>query len=163
MTHHRMAADAGVAATLLLLGVTYGAEALREGIGSMADTGPGFFPVLVAAILTVSSTAVLVREVRGAPTPPKLLADEDDESFQGDVDWWRIGGVLTVALVVPLAAGTLGFVITLSAALIAISKIMGLPGWRAPVLLGVSFGAATWLIFVHWLFVPLPAGSLGLA
>ncbi|TXL60722.1 tripartite tricarboxylate transporter TctB family protein [Aeromicrobium terrae] len=149
------------AGALLVVGVAYGVGALNEGFGSVHDTGAGFFPFLVAVILVPAAAFVLVQELRGTAT--SAPADEDEEDFQGEVHWPRIGGVLVASAVVPAVGDDVGLVTTLSVAMIVIAKIMGLKGWWAPVALGVAFGVATWLIFVQWLYVPLPAGRLGLA
>ena len=143
-----------VPVVLLVLGVAYGVLAVGEGIGSLGDTGAGFFPLIVAIVLVAASAVVLVQSRRAPEAEPA----EDD----GDVHWVRIAGVLGAALLVPLLAETVGMVVTLSVALVLIAKVMGVARWVNAVLLGVAFGAATWLIFVYWLFVPLPAGTLGL-
>lgn len=144
-----------VPAVLVALGVAYGVLAVGEGIGTLADTGAGFFPLVVAVVLVAASVAVLVQSRNGTPA-------EEAEEDSGDVHWWRIAGVLGAALIVPLLGETVGMVVTLSVALVLIAKIMGVTRWLNAVILGVGFGAATWLIFVYWLYVPLPAGTLGL-
>ena len=78
------------------------------------------------------------------------------------VPWKRVAGVLLTALAVPLLAETVGFVVTLSAAVAVIARIMGLPGVLRPLVVGVVFGAVASLVFVYWLFVPLPVGVLQL-
>lgn len=154
-------ADAVTAVTVLVLGLIYGLQALREGLGSLADTGAGFFPFAVAVVLVASAVVVVVQERQGSGGV--VAADEDDEEFfDGDVHWWRIVGVLLTSFAVPLIGNTVGLIVTLSVALVLIAKIMGLPGWRNAIILGIGFGAATWLIFAHWLFVPLPSGRFGL-
>ena len=171
----RPVAEVVTASVLLGFGLFYGYRAVEEGVGTPSDTGPGFFPLLVAVVLTGASAVVLVN--RRSDTPADLgraeTSDEqtpsnelpgDDEG--GPVDeatsWRRIAGVLLASLAVPLMADTTGFVVTLSAVVVVIAKIMGMPGLLKPALLGVAFGATAWFVFVYWLFVPLPAGSLGL-
>lgn len=152
-------AETIAAATLLALGLLYGGLALNEGLGTMAETGSGFFPFLVALVLVASSVAVLVRERRRG-AEPESPAGEDE--FAGTVHWWRVVGVVLAALLVPLLGTTVGMIVTLSVSLVLIAKIMGLSRWSSALILGLAFGAATWLIFVYWLFVPLPTGVLGL-
>ena len=171
----RPVAEVVTAGVLLVFGLFYGYRAVHEGVGTPADTGPGFFPLLVAAALTCASAVVLATGRRG--TQPERVGDDasvgqdSHDEFPGDdeggpvdktTSWPRIVGVLLAALAVPLLADTTGFVVTLSGAVIAIAKIMGMPGVLKPVLLGTTFGATAWFVFVYWLFVPLPAGSLGL-
>lgn len=154
--------DVIAAGSLLVLGLLYGALALGEGLGTMADSGAGFFPFVVALVLVAASVTVLVRSRRRTPdgaTPP-----EDDAGGEGDgeVRWWRITGVLAAALLVPAVGDTVGMVVTLAISLVLMAKIMGVSRWSSAVIFGLAFGAATWLIFVRWLSVPLPGGTLGL-
>ena len=154
MTTVRVTREMVAAGALLVLGVLYGVLAVGEGLGSLGDTGAGFFPLVVAVVLVAASAAVLVRS-RTAAVP-------EEEESDGDVHWWRIAGVLGAALLVPAVGETVGMIVTLSVALVLIARIMGVSRWVNALILGVAFGAATWLIFVYWLFVPLPAGTLGL-
>lgn len=160
-------ADPIAAGALLGLGLLYGGLALDEGLGTIAETGAGFFPLLVAVVLVASSAAVLLRERRrrtdsGQPAAEEGEGDGDGDDFAGTVHWWRVIGVVLAALLVPLLGTTLGMIVTLSISLVLIAKIMGLSRWSSALILGVAFGAATWLIFVYWLYVPLPTGTLGL-
>ncbi len=175
-----------VAGSLLVLGLLYGVLALGEGLGTMADSGAGFFPLIVALVLTVTSVVVLLQSRRGTPgdvTAPEAglgaaseggdvatedrgvgaeAAAGDGDGGEGEVRWWRIAGVLAAALLVPAVGDTVGMVVTLSIALVLMAKIMGISRWSRAVIFGLAFGAATWLIFVRWLAVPLPSGTLGL-
>ncbi|GAA1655613.1 hypothetical protein GCM10009733_061360 [Nonomuraea maheshkhaliensis] len=178
-----------VAGSLLALGLLYGALALGEGLGTMADTGAGFFPLIVALVLAVAGAVVLVQSRRRTPGDVALPEAGDvtpaldgrvarpeggdvtspgagDVSVEGggdgEVRWWRIAGVLAAALLVPAVGDTVGMVVTLSISLVLMAKIMGVSRWSSAVLFGLAFGAATWLIFVRWLAVPLPSGTLGL-
>ncbi|WP_375002679.1 tripartite tricarboxylate transporter TctB family protein [Aeromicrobium sp. CTD01-1L150] len=147
---------------LLAVGLVYGAQALQEGLGSVAESGPGAFPFAVAVVLVGASAVVIVQE-RGRSREPVPADEDEDAELDGEVRWGRIAGVLAAALVVPVLGDVVGFVVALSIALGAITKIMGMAGWWRPVVFGVLFGMAVWLVFVHWLYVPLPSGRLGLA
>ncbi len=165
----RLAPGVIPSASLLVLGLLYAALALDEGLGTMADTGAGFFPLVVALVLIASSATVLVQSHRdtahgdsGGDEAEGAGGGAGDGEDDGDVRWWRIAGVLVAALLVPAVGGTAGMIVTLSVSLILIAKVMGVKRWSSAVILGIGFGAATWLIFVHWLLVPLPSGTLGL-
>ncbi len=162
-----------VAGSLLALGLLYGALALGEGLGTMADTGAGFFPLIVALVLAVAGVVVLVQSRRRTPgdvtapgagdvTSPGGGDVSVEDGGDGEVRWWRIAGVLAAALLVPAVGDTVGMVVTLSISLVLMAKIMGVSRWSSAVFFGLAFGAATWLIFVRWLAVPLPSGTLGL-
>ncbi|SFO18978.1 tripartite tricarboxylate transporter TctB family protein [Actinomadura madurae] len=163
----RAASDVIVAGSLLALGVLYGVLAVGEGIGTMADTGAGFFPLVVAVVLVAASGTVLVQSRRGTsgtePAEDDATPEDGDEGGKDDaVRWARVGGVLAAALLVPAVGATVGMTVTLSVSVALAAKIMGLSRWTGAAILGVAFGAATWLVFVRLLYVPLPAGTLGL-
>ncbi|MFI7673182.1 tripartite tricarboxylate transporter TctB family protein [Actinophytocola sp. NPDC049390] len=158
----RVTRDVLAAGTLLVLGLVYGVLSVGEGLGSVGDTGAGFFPFVVALVLVAASAVVLVRSVRGTVASEESAEADDDKADHGDVHWWRIAGVLGAAMLVPAVGETVGMIVTLSVALVLIARVMGVSRWLNALILGVAFGAATWLIFVYWLYVPLPAGTLGL-
>jgi len=182
----RWSTEATTAAVLLSVGAVYAWLAGKEGLGTPGDPGAGFFPLVVAIVLVVASTTVLVQELRpvappddppapaepaepaapaAEPAEPAAPAAEPDQSTElaEPTAWGRVLGVLAAALAVPLVGDTVGFVTTLALAVVVMAKVMGTPGLVRPVLLGAAFGAVTWSVFVYWLFVPLPAGTLGLA
>lgn len=168
---HAWTTEAATAAVLVALGAAYGALATREGIGSLAEPRAGFFPVIVAVVLVASGVVVLVQELRANAAGAAPLtatrdapgAEDDGETGVESVAWARVLGVLAASLAVPLVGDTLGFVTTLSIAVVVMGKVMGMSGLLRPLALGAAFGVVTWLVFVYWLFVPLPAGGLGLA
>ena len=161
------------AAVLLVVGVLYGFQAVREGIGTPSDTGAGFFPLIVAVVLVVASVLLLAQERRSPEADPALLGQDtfdqagDDEGgalgAEEGTSWARVAGVVLAALAVPLLAEVVGFVVMLSVAVAVMAKIAGMRGWLRPCALGVGFGVVAWVVFVYWLFVPLPAGLIGLA
>jgi hypothetical protein len=180
MRFPRVRSQVLAAGTLLVLGLLYGALAVGEGLGTVGDTGAGFFPLVVAVVLVAASVTVLVQSRRETPptdspptdspptdsppadSPPADSPDGDEVDGRDEVHWWRIAGVLGAALLVPAVGETVDMVVTLSISLVLMAKVMGVSRWWRAVVLGIAFGAATWLIFAYWLFVPLPAGTLGL-
>lgn len=170
---HRPDVQATTAAILLVVGVLYGSQAAREGIGTPRDTGAGFFPVIVAIVLVAASALLLAQERRASRADPAIRShgaaldhagDDEGGALEGEPStrWTRVVGVVLASLAVPLLAEVVGFVLMLSACVAVIAKIAGMRGWVRPCALGVGFGVVAWLVFVYWLFVPLPAGVLGL-
>jgi len=163
-SRHHPPAGTVTAGLVLIFGLLYGVQSLREGIGTAADSGAGFFPLLVALVLVASSIVVLAQDLRGGAWQVPSVGVDDDDTLDADETLWpRVTGVLMASLAVPLLAETLGFLTSLSAAMVVIAKVAGMRGWWRPLCLGILFGAVAWFVFVYWLFVPLPAGVLGLA
>lgn len=159
----RASAETVTASTVLVLGLVYGVQAVREGLGTLAESGAGFFPLLVAVVLVGSAAVVVVQERRSPTGVAEPSADDDGGPLgESEVYWPRVAAILATALAVPFAAGVVGFVTTLSLAMAVIAKVMGMRGWWRPAALGLGFGVVTWWVFVYWLVVPLPAGVLGL-
>ncbi|WP_255283266.1 tripartite tricarboxylate transporter TctB family protein [Actinomadura madurae] len=125
----------------------------------------GLLPLVVAVVLVAASGTVLVQSRRGTSRaePAEDDASPEDGAEDDTVHWARVGGVLAAALLVPAVGATVGMTVTLSVSVALAAKIMGLSRWTSAAILGVAFGAATWLVFVRLLYVPLPAGTLGLA
>ena len=160
-THRRPSSETVTAAVLVLVGLGYGLQATREGIGSASDSGPGLFPLAVAVVLVVSGLVVVAQEYR-SETGAAVSVDDDGGALEdAEVHWPRVALVLLASLVVPFVASTVGFVTSLSVAMAVIAKVMGMRGWWRPAALGIGFGVVTWWVFVYWLVVPLPAGVLG--
>lgn len=169
---HRPDVQATTAAILLVVGVLYGSQAAREGIGTPRDTEAGFFPLIVAIVLVTASALLLAQERRASRADPAIQShgaldqagDDEGGALEGErrTRWIRVAGVVLASLAVPLLAEVVGFVVTLSACVAVIAKIAGVRGWMRPCALGVGFGVVAWFVFVYWLFVPLPAGVLGL-
>lgn len=159
----RMSAETVTAGTVLVLGLGYGLQAFREGVGTPAESGAGLFPLLVAVVLVGSAAVVVLQEHRAPSGGTDPSVDDDGGALEAsEVYWPRVATVLVTALAVPFAAGVVGFVTSLSLAMAVIAKVMGMRGWWRPAALGVGFGVVTWWVFVYWLVVPLPAGVLGL-
>ncbi|WP_235736824.1 tripartite tricarboxylate transporter TctB family protein [Nocardioides alcanivorans] len=142
---------------LLASGVAFVIAARKEGIGSMDAPESGFFPLVVGVVLVLASLGSVFEDLRNSATQ---LSDEDEE-FGGSANWSRVIGVVAVAAVVAALASITGFITGISIGLFAMAKVAGVTGWRRPLILAVSFGVVSWLVFVYWLFIPLPVGLFG--
>ncbi len=136
---------------LLLLGLTIVVVSWGYGVGKLARPGPGFYPGMVGAAISIFSFFILLSELR--VKAGKAVLDK--------------AGAKTLALMAAtfclwiVTMPFLGYVVVTLLATFAFCKIMKLEGWRKP--LAVSGGTALflYLLFDYWLYIDLPRGILG--
>ena len=144
--------DLGAAAVLLAFGLFALSQARGLRFGSIVSPGPGFFPLCLAAALTLVSVALVVRAVR-APLAATRPAPSN-----------RVGGRLTVigtlgALVVyALVLERLGFLLATFVLLLFFFKALQRQRWVAALGGSVATSLVAYLVFKVWLGVNLPAG-----
>lgn len=129
------------------------ALAYRLGLGSIGQPGPGFFPLVIAALLGLMSLGLLVKgclPTKTGPRPPR---------FFHRADWGR--PLLTLAALV-------GYGIFFRRAGLIVSTfvflmiLVGGVGRQKPALafiVSAATAGAVYLLFVVLLGVPLPAGT----
>jgi putative tricarboxylic transport membrane protein len=132
---------------LALLAIAYLAAARRYPLDTLVTPGPGVFPLAVGvALLAVAAWMFVGRGRDAAPA-----AAEDGSPRR------RTPLVLSAVLVLYAALlPAVGFAPASFALVVVTARLMGLPGWWRPLALGAGVMAATRLVFVTWLGVPLP-------
>lgn len=113
--------------------------------------GPGFLPFWLGVLLAAASAVVIGRSAAVPGAPP--LADRASATRVAVVTGLTAAAVgLSLAIGLVLATGVF--------MLAALSYLR--PGrLRANLVIGTLTPLVVWLLFVRWLGVPLPAGSLG--
>jgi putative tricarboxylic transport membrane protein len=141
--------DATLGVFLAAIGIVAGAIALTYPLGTPSRMGPGFFPLIISGLLTLTGVAALVR-ARRAGSPPV------------DAVTWRpvfivpvmvvLFGLLIERLGLPLAV----FMLVVGTAAASVKFEIG---WKAAAGAAV-FSAICALVFVKLLGLPIPlAGS----
>jgi putative tricarboxylic transport membrane protein len=107
--------------------------------------GPGFVPLWLGIVLTISAAVVFVRARSSHATPGETLPDRSSAI--------ALAGITTVAAAAVPLIGLIAATAVLTAA----------AAWKLDPRRRIAIGAATlatplfvWLIFVRWLGVPLP-------
>ncbi|RUT34805.1 tripartite tricarboxylate transporter TctB family protein [Arsenicitalea aurantiaca] len=142
-----------IAALLLVL---FGAFIVWQALGLRFYTslgpGPGFFSFWLGASLIVLALIMFVgaRWGRAELPPPGFFADRQGYLGMAGI----VGGLLAASLLLR----PLGFPLTLMAIMFVMLKLVGRTGWTTAVLGALIGGPGVYLLFVHWLRVPLPAG-----
>ena len=131
----------------LLLGL-YALKASHElSLGEMTNPGPGLWPFLVAALITLTSAVLLV------------VDDPTDYERWTRGTAYIVGGLFSLGVFIVLFQAV-GFLVPAVAMLLLWLKVFGEEPWRWAVPLAVGGAVLLHLVFVEALGVPFPQGSL---
>jgi hypothetical protein len=144
------------------------------GYGVIRDDGiigPGFFPILIGALLLVFGGGILVQTFAGPQRPARIEAEFEREVAGLDSDAapvFDVEGNERAALAVfagiglaILASYWIGLILAFSLLVFAILAFVERQGVVKAVLVAAAMGAGGWLVFVHFLAVPLGFGIFG--
>jgi Tripartite tricarboxylate transporter TctB family len=142
--------DRWSAAGLAVLAAAYLAANLRYSLDTLAAPGPGVFPLAAGVALLVLAGWQVIVPARGPDRAAEVASRPRNP-------------LLMIGLLGLYAAslGVLGFLPSSFVLVLLAARLMGAPGWMRPAMLALGVTIATWLVFVVWLGVPLPAGWLG--
>ncbi len=153
------------AAVLLLLAGAYLGYNVRHPLDTLANPGPGIFPLAVGLLLLILATLQLVRA--GGSLLEKSRATESNSPPATPVEAsphppadpapLLMMGFLVVYL---MTVSWIGFLTSTFFLVIACGKLMGSQGWGRPMALAAGIVLCCYLLFIVWLKVPLPAGRL---
>ena len=134
--------DRWSAAVLAVVAILYLLLGRGYPLDTLAAPGPGIFPLAAGVALLLVAVWQFVAAGRGrAEAPPRRRAPR----------------LMAVVLVIYAAVlPTLGFVLASFALVVIAARLMGLPGWWRPAVLGACVALAARVVFVTWLGVPLP-------
>ena len=151
------AAGLGVVAVLYLL------ANLHYPLDSLATPGPGVFPLAAGLLALVLAGIQIARGIRATDPPPSPPSpgDRDVKPHEGAPGSPRRAyGMIALLVASTAAIGTLGFLPVSFVLGLGAGRLLGARGWVAPIALALGVTVATWVIFVVWLGVPLPAGII---
>jgi putative tricarboxylic transport membrane protein len=134
------------------LGIAYLLYALRYDLGTPAQPGPGLYPILVGAFLTVVAIGTLLS---AAINPPS-----------GHIHWpkgaerVRLFGIVAVSVFYALALEYVGYLLCGAIVVLVCLQMMGMQSWRLKIGLTLLMTAVSFFLFDKILSVPLPRGLL---
>ncbi|MCI5111235.1 MAG: tripartite tricarboxylate transporter TctB family protein [Marivita sp.] len=143
MHRDRLISQIGPALMLLVgLGFVFGSVTTLE-LGSARRMGPGAFPAIVGALLSVLALITLVRNLRypmgwDRPDPISVFA--------------VAGGVAAFAFLTPLLGVLPAVIVSVLTTASAVPQFR----WPGRVVLAFCVAGAVWLVFVKGLGIPLP-------
>lgn len=141
-------------AAFTLLSVGYLAIAATYPVGTLAQPGAGLFPMVIGALLLISSAGLIVESVRMDPS--------------AGITWpymtyiWRMLLVLAASTAYLLLLPVLGQVLAGLVLCLGLFASMRFRPWWLAVLLSIIFSVGVQVLFAVVLKVPLPRGPFGL-
>ncbi|WP_439580358.1 tripartite tricarboxylate transporter TctB family protein [Elioraea sp.] len=147
------AAGWSVLAATLLLATAAAFRAAQYGLWSDGEPGPGLFPLMASGLSVVAGMAVLAELRRPAPMPAPAATETDAEGRPTPL---RLVATMAIVVAWGLLFEPIGYAAASGVALFALTLVggLGLPG---AVAVAAGAVAATELLFVRMLEVPLPA------
>jgi putative tricarboxylic transport membrane protein len=131
----------------LVFAAAFGVEGFRLGLGTFGSPGPGLTPFLYACILAILSACLIVRSRVAS------------RRFAVVLQWRSIVPILAILFAYALTIEWLGYVTCTFLALFALLRLAGARRVQSLVFAAVATGFVH-LMFVRWLLVPLPVGSI---
>jgi putative tricarboxylic transport membrane protein len=147
----RFSTEAAFDLLLAVCGAAVMIVSLSYGFGTFRRPGPGLFPFFIGLFVLLFSVPLLPAALR-SPARPVLLAGGRVKIFL-----LMVAGFCLWILLMPF----LGYIAVTLLATGGFCKVMGLEGWRKPVLLSLGTGLFIYLLFDYWLYIDLPRGILG--
>jgi putative tricarboxylic transport membrane protein len=141
--------DRAAAAVLLVFGLIALEAARKLRLGSIARPGPGFFPVLLAAVFSLVCLVLLVNAWR---------ARDEARAPDARLGWLKIAATMAALFVYAFALERVGFVVATFALLLFFFKVLERQRWVMARAGSLVTAFVTYLVFKVWLHVQLPAG-----
>jgi putative tricarboxylic transport membrane protein len=135
---------------LICLGfaIVVGVEACRLGLGKLGKPGPGLTPLFYASVLAFFAAILLLRSLGMPESRAKIV-----------LRWRSVLPILAILLIYGLAIEWLGYLICTFLVVVLLLRVGGVR-WAGSLLFAGVATLAVNLMFVRWLAVPLPIGSI---
>ena len=140
----------GTLIVAMLLAVAYLAEAMRYPRGTMAQPGPGLFPLAVGALMLIAALGT------GLEVRSRKRWEEMD--WPRGLDALRVLGVLAASLGYVLLLPHLGHPVAATLVTLVVLQMMQFRGWVVRLTLSLVIGLGSYYLFAVLLGVPLPTG-----
>jgi hypothetical protein len=141
----------------LLFGLITALLSLQLPIGSFRAPGSGLFPLILGLTLLGLSTAYLL-QLRVTSQARPL----DPSAGAGQGSLARVLGFAAAVAAATALLTPLGYPLVAFLLLTALLRILGLRPWWTTAAVALGAAAASYVLFVRWLQIPLPRGWLGL-
>jgi hypothetical protein len=143
------------AISLFAFGAITAALSLQYPLGTLRMPGSGFFPLVLGLALMglAAGHGVRLHLARRAAAAPAAPAAAPADGAMPRVVLFMGAVAAATALLVPLGYALVSFLLML-----ALLWVLGLRRWHVCGLIALGSAAASYLVFVQWLKIPLPSG-----
>ncbi len=136
---------------LLAVGLFLAFQSIRLPLWGASGPEAGFYPLTVAVIIVGLSLALVLTTV---------TLERPAENGMDQVHLSKVFAYLVLALLYGIFLERAGFLITSALLLFFILKVVERRSWKATLLVGVTSIVLGYTLFVYFLQVPLPRGTL---
>ncbi len=151
------ASDATGGFVLLFFGGITAALSLRMPIGTFRAAGTGLFPLCLGVLLmALASIFLLTLRVQALSQSQRNAGSREAPESHRQMLLFLGAIILSTLLLDPL-----GYPLSALVLLVALLRILGVTQWRMNLLISSVTTGVAYLVFVHWLKIPLPMGWLG--
>jgi hypothetical protein len=140
------------AAFWFLFGALTAGLSLQLPMGTARLPGTGLFPLALGVALMGLAAVQFAREYRARPAEPAPLSPEAAAATRR-VLLFMAAVAASTALLLPL-----GYVASSFLLMLALLAVFGLRRWGVAIAIAAGSAAASWVIFVRWLNIPMPSG-----
>jgi hypothetical protein len=151
------------AGLILAVGLVYEGMALNMPRGSLAQPGPGFFPMTIGIFLIATALGCLLQEIlpwRRSAGPSASPLPNQDSAAPRDRNVNKTIQLLALMIGYVIALKTAGFLISIFAFLVVAIRIFGYRCWLPALAMAAVIAGISYVSFILWLKVPLPMGIL---
>ena len=138
--------------TWFAFGALTAALSLQLPMGTARMPGTGLFPLALGLALMGLAAGQWLREYRARPKAPAAPAP-GEAGARRRVAQFMAAVVAATALLQPLGYVASGFLLMLM-----LLAVFGLRRWGVVAAIAAGSAAASWVIFVRWLNIPMPSG-----
>ena len=147
-------ADRIAGAALLALAVSFSTVALKNyAYWGPNGPGPAFLPFWLGVVMALLATTLLVGALRATEPGEAWLPDREGQR--------RLLLVLGATIAMVALLNLLGTVLATVLFLVGLIRFLDRHPWRLTLTVALSVAGFNFLVFSHWLRVPLPVGILG--
>jgi hypothetical protein len=143
---------------LCLFGAITAFLSLQMPIGTFRAAGTGLFP-LCLGLLLMALASIFLLNLR-VQAPPQTQRDAGTHAAPESPR--QVLLFLGTSALATLLLDSLGYPLSALLLLVALLRILGIKQWRMNFLISSVTTVVAYLVFVHWLKIPLPMGWLGL-
>jgi len=145
---------------LFLLGLFLAFLSIRYSIWSKFGPDEGFFPLAVAMIIIGLSLIIIVKSFFIAK--PQEKGKTSDDKKRKIITTLRVSIYVILMLLYGFMLEKIGFLITSAVLIFPILKYVEKQSWKITLLVGFGSIITSYILFVHFLGVPLPRGFIGI-
>lgn len=137
----------------LVIGILLTIRSTHYQIGSIAQPGPGFFPLGIGLLLAFLSVVIAVGEARSSLNAQKTALPTDG-------GWKKVVCTVSILILAAFFFETIGYLLTFFFLILLLMSVAGGQSWKTTLLIAFCTVLGVYLIFVVLLRQQFPGGLL---